>query len=478
MARAITLLMLCVTIGLTVTQNPGVKIRVTAKGVDYAKNVARASLVPLLNNIRLDDVEGRQGKTSYRLHNFRTSNVRIPNINMHLNPGQRGLTLNLRNFGIDIRLDYRVSYRVLFARLTNSGGVTVNFGQVDLTVTIGIDQFQDTSPKLVARSCSGDIGHFNIHFHGRLAWLLNLLRGLFRGQLHNSIRNKICEVVVNAVNNDAANKLRRMTLEADIGNNVGIDYRLLAPLLFTDNYLELHQKGTVFWKAARNDLLPVSPGAVPAWGDYSNMFYLWLTEYPLKSLAYIMHTRGRLQYSMTVNTLLEERRDFLSTSCDDSLCVGFLIPKLSETFPNSVVALNITSRKIPDVNITINGVGMTFYGTVDLSIPSAGSVLVANVTVSFRILANVRNDRIVGHVNSFSTIIESLHSVIGDVDLTVINNAIEEGLTSIIIPEMNAVADVGVKLPLINDLVFQRPSFIYLDGALIIGTDVQYQGIV
>lgn len=56
MARTITLLMLCVTIGLTVTQNPGVKIRVTAKGVDYGiaiftyiflvTHIQRPSIVP------------------------------------------------------------------------------------------------------------------------------------------------------------------------------------------------------------------------------------------------------------------------------------------------------------------------------------------------------------------------------------------------------------------------------------------------
>ncbi|KAK6982418.1 LBP/BPI3.2 [Biomphalaria glabrata] len=191
MATSLFYLVIAVAIIPTLSQNPGVKMRVTQNGIDYAEKVAKSALTEKLNNIRLEDVSGKDGKFEYWLKNFRLENVAIPDIDMSFNPGQRGLTMNLRNLGVDVLLDYRVRYKLLFVPISNSGGVSVNFRGVEMTATVGIDQFEDTSPRLVSRSCSAAIGDFNINFSGSMAWLLNLLKGLFRGKIRDTIRSKV-----------------------------------------------------------------------------------------------------------------------------------------------------------------------------------------------------------------------------------------------------------------------------------------------
>ncbi|KAK0062631.1 LBP/BPI3.2, partial [Biomphalaria pfeifferi] len=478
MATSLFYLVIAVTIFPTLSQNPGVKMRVTQNGIDYAEKVAKSALAEKLNNIRLEDVSGKDGKFEYWLKNFRLENVAIPDIDMSFNPGQRGLTMNLRNLGVDVLLDYRVRYKLLFVPISNSGGVSVNFRGVELTVTVGIDQFEDTSPRLVSRSCSAAIGDFNIKFSGSMAWLLNLLKGLFRGKIRDTIRSKICDKVNEAINNQGADKLRQIPLESDIADKFVIDYRLLSPVLFTDSYLETQHKGAVYWKADRQSQIPFSPDVIPAWTESSSMLYLWMTEYVPRTLSYAAHTHGYLQYVISPDKLPAQSKGFLNTTCPDSACAGTLIPLLAEKYPNSFVTLTISSSKAPDFNITSSGLGLTLYGTLDLSTSSASAVVTANVVISIAGAAFVRNDRIVGNVAQFGTIIESLNSQIGEIDISSINKALDEGMNLMVIPQLNAVGDTGIALPVLRDLTFQNPRIVYQDKSVLISTNVQYQGIV
>ncbi|KAH9507631.1 hypothetical protein Btru_053300 [Bulinus truncatus] len=171
-------------------ENPGVKMRLTSKGVSLANRVANFALTKLLNEIKINDMKGREGKFSYRLNNIRTSNAAIQSSQIYLNPGQQGLTWSITDFHINVDMSYWARYKVLFIPISNSGRVSARFGRVSLTVTAGIDQFEDGSPKLTARDCQANIGDFNFRFGGSLAWLLNLLKGLFRGKIHDVLNRK------------------------------------------------------------------------------------------------------------------------------------------------------------------------------------------------------------------------------------------------------------------------------------------------
>ncbi|KAK0062630.1 bactericidal permeability-increasing protein, partial [Biomphalaria pfeifferi] len=426
--------------------------------VGIAEKVAKKKLTEAINTIRLDNMQGKDGQFEYWLKNLRLSNVAIPSIDMSSSPSQRGLTMNLKNFGVDVVLDYSVRYTLLFIPISNSCGVTVNFRRVDLTVTVEIDQFEDTSPKLVSRSCSANIGDFNVNFQGNLAWLLNLLKGLFSGMIKDIVRSKVCDKVKDVISHDAANQLRKITLEADI-----ID---------TDA-----AKGSCLLEGRQTNQIPFSPGAIPAWTDNSRMFYLWMTDYVQKTLGYAAHSHGYLQFLISPDRLPAQAKSFLNTTCPNSACVGSLIPLLAEKFPDSLVTLTISSSKAPDFNITSNGFGLTLSGTLDLSTTSASAVVTANVVISLVGTVNIRNNRIVGQVKTFRTVIESWKSQIGNVDVASINRALDEGMTMILIPQLNAIADGGVMLPVIPDLNFQNPRISYQDNAVIVGSDVQYQGI-
>ncbi|XP_055891159.1 lipopolysaccharide-binding protein-like isoform X2 [Biomphalaria glabrata] len=491
MATSLFYLVIAVIISPILSQNPGVKMRVTSTGIDYAEKVAKSALTTTLNTISLPDFNGKDGNLEYWLKNIRLGNVRVPDIDIFLSPAQRGLTMNVRNFGVDVFLDYRARYQLWFIPIDNSGGATVYFKQVELTVTVGIDQFEDTSPKLVSRSCSANIGDFDVNFQGSLAWLLNLFRGLFSGAIRDSIKNTICDKVNEAINIHGADTLRKLPLEADIAEKFVVDYRLLSPVLFTDRYLETQHKGAVYWKADRQSQIPFSPDVIPAWTESSSMLYLWMTDYVPRTLGYAAHTHGYLQYVISPDKLPSQSKSFLNTTCPDSACAGTLIPLLAEKYPNSLVTLTISSSKSPDVNITSNGLGLTLYGTLDLSTTSASAVVTANVVgtsasavvtanvvISIVGTASVRGDRIVGRISQFRTTIDSLKSQVGDVDITAINRALDEGMNLILIPHMNAIADAGFPLPVLQDLKFQNPRIIYQDKSLIISTNVQYQGIV
>ncbi|KAK5913081.1 hypothetical protein CesoFtcFv8_002898 [Champsocephalus esox] len=58
-------------IPLTTSTNPGVKVKLTAKGIEYGRQLAVASILQKLKTIKLDDMSGKVrvaiGKVKYSL---------------------------------------------------------------------------------------------------------------------------------------------------------------------------------------------------------------------------------------------------------------------------------------------------------------------------------------------------------------------------------------------------------------------------
>ncbi|KAH9507630.1 hypothetical protein Btru_053298 [Bulinus truncatus] len=465
--------LLLILVTTVVADKPGVKMRLTSGGVSYGNRVAIVALTKLLNEFKLENIEGKDGKFSYRLSNFRTSNVEISNSQISLNPGQQGLTWSIRDFHIELHVDYWARYKVLFVPISNSGKVSARFGHVSLTVTAGIDQFEDGSPKLNARDCQANIGDFDFKFGGSLAWLLNLLKGLFRGKIHDVLNEKSFSILNKHV--------FFIPVEADIFKKFVIDYHLTAPLLFTDNFLESQHKGAVYWKDSRQDTIPFSPDVIPDRDDYSHMINIWMTEFPLKTLTYAAHMHDYLQYIISTDTMPEKHKTYLQTTCPNSICAGTVIPQIEQNYPNSLITIKIKSLQAPDVNLTTNGLGFNLQAGLELLVSrpdgAQESVVLANVTVSLVGSISVRDDLVVGHMTQFVTRIDSLQSKIGDIDSEAINSALVEGMNLIIIPGINEVANAGIPLPVIPDLRLRNSNIIYENKYLVVATDVQYQGI-
>uniref|UniRef100_A0A3B4AMM2 Bactericidal permeability-increasing protein n=1 Tax=Periophthalmus magnuspinnatus TaxID=409849 RepID=A0A3B4AMM2_9GOBI len=99
---------------LTSGLNPGVKVKLTQKGLEYGRELGIASIQQKLKTIKLPDVSGSQkvnpiGKVSYSFTNMHIINVGLPQSAVSLVPGA-GIKLSIGNAYLSLNGNWRVKY--------------------------------------------------------------------------------------------------------------------------------------------------------------------------------------------------------------------------------------------------------------------------------------------------------------------------------------------------------------------------------
>uniref|UniRef100_A0A3P9DEA4 Bactericidal permeability-increasing protein n=1 Tax=Maylandia zebra TaxID=106582 RepID=A0A3P9DEA4_9CICH len=95
----------------TLSINPGVKVRLTEKGIEYGKVCVKAQK---LNSIQVPDFSGEQrvspiGKVQYNLSNIHVLKVGIPKSSVDLVPGT-GVRMSIGDAFISLNGNWRVKY--------------------------------------------------------------------------------------------------------------------------------------------------------------------------------------------------------------------------------------------------------------------------------------------------------------------------------------------------------------------------------
>ncbi|CAL1542351.1 unnamed protein product, partial [Lymnaea stagnalis] len=75
-----------------------------------------------------------------------------------------------------------------------------------------------------------------LDFHGGSAWFWNLLSGVLDGVVKDNVN--LCDMVDDLINKDAEAQLAQMKVTIEIADRFLLDYGLLAPVTFTQDYME------------------------------------------------------------------------------------------------------------------------------------------------------------------------------------------------------------------------------------------------
>ncbi|RUS91982.1 hypothetical protein EGW08_000195, partial [Elysia chlorotica] len=323
--KAVFIIHVLVFTTLVIANNPGVKIRITKNGIDYANAVAHADIVKQLRSLTIPNQGGKDGHLSYDISNIRLTDLAPPASSISLVPGANGISWALSNFGITIHADWRVKYKKGIAKISTSGSFDVSITGMSVAETAGFGIDGTGRPSIASKGCSCSIGDVKVSFHGGTAFILNLFRHTAERKMRDAIPPKICEAVVKVVNSDAERSLASMVVTVELAKHFLVDYRLVASPTITADYIEILDKGEVFWEAAIKEA-PFSPQPIPAWTDNSRMVYIWVTDYTPNTFFYQAHTNGYLKYNVTKKDLSVDRESYLNTTCSLK-CIGTIIPQ-------------------------------------------------------------------------------------------------------------------------------------------------------
>ena len=459
--------------------NPGVKARITNKAISYANQIAQAALTKELQSLRIGDQSGSEHHFSWSLTNIRNEGVTPPASKISLDPAHNGLAWSVNNLGLNLKADWRVKYRKGWVKISTSGSIDASIKGASMSVSVRLGEDKDGRPSLSAAACSAHISDVDIHFHGGTAFILNLFRHTLEGKIKDLLQGQICQLVNKEVNVDAEAQMKKLKITVDIAKKFLLDYRLVSSPTVNSGYLETSHKGEVFWAKDMKES-PMTPQPIPASADVSKMLYIWLTEYTANTFAYAAQSNNYLIHNFTADDLPAGNRSLLNTTCQTTMCIGKLIPQIGKACPDAVVAMTVTSKIQPLMNITNKQVTLTAKGNIDMYATKADKnqtyLLTLNMTVSLTLAAKVENERLTGQIIDNSFKFGVVKSNVGNVSARGLNIILGIAMESSVIPQLNALGKTGIALPVSGDVTFVNTSLEFLSGSLVVATDLTYKG--
>lgn len=176
--------------------------------------------------------------------------------------------------------------------------------------------------------------------------------------LKSFFQNELCDL-------EKQNFLASLTnVFSDTSKNIQMfdDYyfetAVLGSLNIENSFFESNNSGSILIRDSLHGELPFQIPNLP----YANfnesydirMSYVFMSNYSLNSLLYLMWKRNQLRYSLSKDTVPNSVQEgYLLTDCGESgLCIGTVVPALRENFPNgSSVEFSMKATKKPNAII-------------------------------------------------------------------------------------------------------------------------------
>eukprot|EP00079_Xenopus_tropicalis_P039447 XP_017953218.1 PREDICTED: bactericidal permeability-increasing protein isoform X1 [Xenopus tropicalis] len=458
MACRLTLaLSLAMFVGAT-NMNPGFVVRLTQKGLDYARQEGMAVLQQELSKIHLPDFSGSTKiahiKAKYSFNSMVIRSFQIPSSQISLVPNV-GLKLSISGAFIQVDGKWNAHYLV-----SDKGNFDLKVE--GLSISVGLQLGSDASgrPTISSSDCSCHISDVKIHVSGKFRWLVDVFHKSIDNALRKAIEGQLCPVVTQSITNKLQPLLQTLPVTAQIDHVAAIDYSLTGPPTVTAQSLDVQLKGEFFYIAHRTTP-PFSPPPVPLPAEQNLMVYFGVSDYLFNTAGYAYYSAGKFESYITDDMIPKNFSVHLNTSS-----FGILIPQLSKMYPNMPMILKIYTPSAPFLtiepgNLTTSPI-VAIQAYVQFPNASLAPLFLLNLTTTVLVKVSVNSGRIVGSLELSRIKMELVHSDVGPFPVGILNTVVNYYISSIILPEVNEILQKGYPLPLLDHIqltdVIIKPS--------------------
>uniref|UniRef100_A0A671Z349 Bactericidal permeability-increasing protein n=1 Tax=Sparus aurata TaxID=8175 RepID=A0A671Z349_SPAAU len=457
---------------MTLSTEPGVKVRITAKGLEYGRQVGMAALQEKLKAIRIPDFSGKQrvsriGKVRYSLTNLIIKSVGLPTSSVNLVAGT-GVKMSITGAFISVRGNWRVKY--LFIR--DSGSFDLDVRDLSISATIAIGRDATGHPMVSGANCAANVGSARVKFHGGASWLYNLFSKYINRALRKAMEKQICPLVTKAIS-DMNPRLQTLNVLAKVDKHAEIEYSMVSPPTISTSAIDLNLKGE-FYNIGNHKEPPFSPKAISLPPQVNKMVYISLSAFTANSAGFVYNRAGILSEDITddmVNYLPSD-----STPKQVSCCVF----QIARRFPGLMMKLVVKTAKDPIASFEPNSMTVNATGTVTAyAIQPNGaltSLFVLNLETSVSARVFLTGMRLGGAVtlNKFDLTLGA--SSVGQFRVKSLDSIFEMVLNLVVIPVLNVQLAKGYPLPALKNMNLLNTQLQILKDNILIGTDVHFTG--
>lgn len=208
------------------------------------------------------------------------------------------------------------------------------------------------------------------------------------------------------------------------------------------------------------------------------MVTVWVSEYILNTVGYVLYKRGILVYNLTKNELPESIRGVLNTSCTNVACFGFLVPQAATVYPDASVEVQMFVSSYPTASISVGGFHGNFSGQINFYVRLANGSLEpmfkTRLSVTVSLTASLNGTSLRATIVDVSSTVEVTESEIGEISDPLLNGAFTLISNFFIIPKLNAIGEKGIPIPSVSDVHFTNTRLELADHCMRISADVEY----
>ncbi|CAD5226214.1 unnamed protein product [Bursaphelenchus xylophilus] len=364
--------------------NPGVKLRLTQRGAEHVKNVG----VKLLNE-KLATLEGfhvqhafsQPGLEGYiYVNDIKTLAFQPPQASRINFAAPSFIIFSIENTAISLAGRFLgVAGAGVFQV---PGQVSGHMSGMSVSLTTSFRATPDGLMSVNVVNCSTVIqqSNFVLNPEGPLSTIVKT----FEAQINDVIRQRIpsifCKGLQDIIEKNSPNLFRRLAtaqlqehfqgfnssevIESFIRrftHGLYIDGSNIADPIVTNEFFETQQRGELRYNDSQASA-PFYPPPIPQDNDSDRMLYLYGSEYTLNSLLYHAYQSDKLTIKIEQKTLSPQFKGFVRTTCDakgdgkgdlaSSICVGILIPKIAEAYPNTTTKFVLLPHGLPEMRFT------------------------------------------------------------------------------------------------------------------------------
>jgi len=465
------------------TTNPGLKLRLSQKGLDYGASVAIDQLSGKVAGQSIPDQSGESkvaiGKVKYWVTGMKVTSFNKPSSRVTVAP-KTGLTWSVTGISAKLHGDWRYEFKKAFIKIKDHGSFDVDItASITVSVTLGKDG--TGHPTIRTTNCNSDISHLNVKFHGGASWLYNLFSSSIEHSLKGALNKMLCKSVDDEVNNDANAALAKMKVLVPLNNLGELDYSLTQVPSFTTTYIESYHKGEIFWKGDKTE----APVKNPTINDppLDGMISFLASDYILNTAGYVLQKHGILKYDLTRKDLPDANKDLLNTTCTGNgqfslvTCIGMFITQLKTMYPKSLVEIALATSEAPTLEIESSGLRGHFVGQAVFTVrtPDGKShpAFTLDLDVGATITVQLDGQIIKAQVTKLTPTFKITDSKIGnisEISVSFLFGIIE----TFAMKQLNEVGKKGMPLPKIDNVNYVNPKITLVKDGIHFATDIKY----
>jgi len=458
--------------------NPGIRLRVTNKGLQYVADVGKQTLLEKLRNDGIKDMSGSSGKLTYNAYDIKNERADIDLLSLSTVPEQ-GLILQAQGVNLDYNGKVHYEKKVWFVRIRDTVDVELKAHGIEFTLKtrIGADSAGRPTVSTTAQDCSSEVDSVDVHFSGsRASILYNAFSNVIEDKIKDDLKETLCKKAIEAVNGDEADYLKTFPVLANVSKVAQIDYSLVANPTFTSKYMDVPIKGEFRSRKNPHPTGLSPPQQLPFLAEADKMVYISVSDYVLNTASLVYHNEGKLRRTIRPEDFPRSSKFQLNTKSFQL----FLI-QLSEKYPNRPVFLKVYTTKAPVFTSRRSGTNVTVTGNVEVYVIAKNGAQIYALTVGVKAdLAGslgVKSGNLTFHIDTFTTQVHLVRSAIGDIKFNIailqwfLNGIIKSGD---FVKKLNVIGDRGFPLPMFRRILWEDIAISTGQGCTVIKTNLKY----